>query len=465
VGKQYTVKDSKSGKTVTFEWNGGSPPNQADMARVFATAGLGDDTPPPAPEASFEKNLVESGVKFGSDVVDAVSHPVETAKGIGSLLINVFKANSPDPMDKLEGQTALAPIFDLYEKRYGGWENIKNTAYKDPVGFMADLSTVLGAGGGALRASGKAAGIKGVETAGRAMGVAGGMIDPIAAIPQAGKAIVGMTGAPERMMGKALKLPSSTPMDLAKQVKATALETKATVGSYRTYEKMQTRMSELRDLVDQKIQAGTGAGLTMDADEIVGGLGDLRARVKNSIAPQADLKALDRLEEQFRQAHGKTITVGQAQEIKKRTYRELDKFYDQVNVAQSPIVKEGKAAMARSIKDKIAELVPDVAKLNKEESDLLRLEPFIERSINMKESKNILGVHIPVWYMASQGSGSGVNAGKAGVILTAQKIIDSPYFKSKMAIALDKARKRLGNQSKVIKPLGQFQRTQPEQTE
>ncbi len=38
---KYTVQDTRTGKTVTFEWNGESPPTEADMEQVFTEARVG----------------------------------------------------------------------------------------------------------------------------------------------------------------------------------------------------------------------------------------------------------------------------------------------------------------------------------------------------------------------------------------------------------------------------------------
>lgn len=48
----YTARDSQTGKTVTFKWNGEAPPTDADMGEVFAAAGK---ILPPTPPSSLER--------------------------------------------------------------------------------------------------------------------------------------------------------------------------------------------------------------------------------------------------------------------------------------------------------------------------------------------------------------------------------------------------------------------------
>lgn len=50
----YTVKNSTTGKTVTFNWNGDAPPTDTDMEEVFATANAGTSSQEPPPMAPIE---------------------------------------------------------------------------------------------------------------------------------------------------------------------------------------------------------------------------------------------------------------------------------------------------------------------------------------------------------------------------------------------------------------------------
>ena len=49
MGQRYTVRDTQTGKRVTFQWNGAEPPTEADMTEVFAEARQNLPEAKPAP--------------------------------------------------------------------------------------------------------------------------------------------------------------------------------------------------------------------------------------------------------------------------------------------------------------------------------------------------------------------------------------------------------------------------------
>jgi len=79
----------------------------------------------------FIGNVGKSGANLIGSTVGAVLNPVETVKN----LINLVK----DPQ----------VLIDYYKNRYG--KDLGETLYSDPVGVLADLSTVIGGGAGALK--------------------------------------------------------------------------------------------------------------------------------------------------------------------------------------------------------------------------------------------------------------------------------------------------------------------------
>lgn len=128
------------------------------------------------------KNIPSSAGKLASDIVAPVIHPVETVKSIGqlgaSLAAKVGIGNASPEMANAVGA--------YFADRYGGVDNVLKTLKEDPVGLMADVSTVL-TGGGSLAA--KAPGI--VGKAGRAVSSAGAAIDPIMAAAKSAQAAAG----------------------------------------------------------------------------------------------------------------------------------------------------------------------------------------------------------------------------------------------------------------------------------
>jgi hypothetical protein len=103
-------------------------------------------------------NVPASAKRFATGLYEAVTSPLQTAKGVldigaGALqkvlpadavnFINKFDANPAAATRAVEAANAAG---GLIKDRYGSYENIKRTLAEDPVGAAADLSTLLTGG-------------------------------------------------------------------------------------------------------------------------------------------------------------------------------------------------------------------------------------------------------------------------------------------------------------------------------
>jgi hypothetical protein len=98
-------------------------------------------------------NFGPSAAKFGGDIVDMVTSPVETGESLYNLSLGAAQKLIPDswtggPMGKEKYADAMG---DFFSKRYGGEDEIKRTLATDPVGVLADFSAFLT--GGAMLAA------------------------------------------------------------------------------------------------------------------------------------------------------------------------------------------------------------------------------------------------------------------------------------------------------------------------
>lgn len=122
------------------------------------------------------KNLPSSGAAFARDMVYPIMHPIETingmagmAEGAGRQLIGMAV---PDGY-MTETSPEWEAVKGFYGDRYGDMEKVKKALATDPVGVLADASTVLTGGAGiAARAPGT------VGKIGRIAGQTGRAIDP-----------------------------------------------------------------------------------------------------------------------------------------------------------------------------------------------------------------------------------------------------------------------------------------------
>jgi hypothetical protein len=141
--QRYTTK---SGKVLTF-------PDDATVDEIQAVADAEDGVESGKSVGGFLNNAKDSAINFAKSLnpVESVPAVLRLLKGGVDMAVPGIPTQDELNLTKLPGAMA-----DMAKQRYGGWENIKNTAYTDPVGMLADASTVLGGTGGVLKATGMA---------------------------------------------------------------------------------------------------------------------------------------------------------------------------------------------------------------------------------------------------------------------------------------------------------------------
>lgn len=117
------------------------------------------------PAAAYA-NLPSSAQKFGREIVEMVTSPIQTAKGLVDIgagaiqnilpqgVVDFVNSFSSDPANAERAVAAANAVGGMYKDRYGDYDSIKRTLAEDPVAFAADLSTLLSGGAGAAKAGG-----------------------------------------------------------------------------------------------------------------------------------------------------------------------------------------------------------------------------------------------------------------------------------------------------------------------
>lgn len=111
-------------------------------------------------------NIPGSALQFAKDTVQPILHPIDTAESLGMLAKGVAqKTGLVSGEDAIPAADALGKHF---ADRYGSVDGFKKAIAKDPVGVLADISTVLTLGGSAAARAPGVAGKIGevVKTAG-----------------------------------------------------------------------------------------------------------------------------------------------------------------------------------------------------------------------------------------------------------------------------------------------------------
>jgi hypothetical protein len=144
-----------------FDASAANPFDQFDTKTPPASSGV------PGPRKNYAlsevpsqaiANVPASAKKFAGGLLEAITSPLQTAKsvldlGAGALqkvlpesvinFVNQFDANPAAAARAVEAANAAG---GLIKDRYGSYEGIKRTMAEDPVGAVADLSTLLTGG-------------------------------------------------------------------------------------------------------------------------------------------------------------------------------------------------------------------------------------------------------------------------------------------------------------------------------
>lgn len=139
---------------------------QQQSTQIPQTPATGANTTSQSPSVGgFLGNVVSSGANFAGNLINAVAHPITTGQNLletGAGALQEAGGQTNDNTAKFD------QLKNYFVNRYGGISNLEHTLYTDPVGFAADLSTVLGTGAGVAGLGAKAAELGGLGEVGSA---------------------------------------------------------------------------------------------------------------------------------------------------------------------------------------------------------------------------------------------------------------------------------------------------------
>lgn len=144
---------------------------QPDQPQADGSVRSPYQSPQQTPESpslgGFAKNTLQSGANFIGNLGEAVLHPIQTAQNLGSTALGgIEKLGGQDN----ENTQKFDQLGQFFKERYGGISNIEHSIYTDPIGVLADISAVLGIGGGLANAASKVGEVGGLTEASRVVG-------------------------------------------------------------------------------------------------------------------------------------------------------------------------------------------------------------------------------------------------------------------------------------------------------
>lgn len=125
------------------------------------------------------RNLPSSAYKMGSELVHAVTNPLETASNVMDLGAGLLRNITPDfiskRIDQLDwnpeaakrGSNAADQLAAMYKQKYGTSEGFKQALAYDPASVIADAATLVSPMSGGLKKLGEKTGFQPTAAAGR----------------------------------------------------------------------------------------------------------------------------------------------------------------------------------------------------------------------------------------------------------------------------------------------------------
>jgi hypothetical protein len=202
-------------------------------------------------------------------------------------------------------------------------------------------------------------------------------------------------------------------------------------------EKLSALIEDVNDAIANEI--GSGKGRTINARAVASRVPEVADRFANQVNPEADLAAISASRKEFLRNAPDEIPAADAQAMKQGTYQQLkDKAYGEMQSA----TKETQKALARGIKEELNTQFPELAGLNKRDSNFYNLDGMIEKAVAREGNHQLGGISTP---LAAAGAKAVTNSNKVAAVTSALKaILDNPNIKSRLAIALSRTGVPLG---------------------
>lgn len=197
-------------------------------------------------------------------------------------------------------------------------------------------------------------------------------------------------------------------------------------------------IDDLNSKVGDQIQQA-GPSRQISPAKALANVDELKGRFSEQVNPTSDMNAIDASKQDFIDTLGggpRDLSASEAQAMKTGTYRQLKgRAYGELKSASI----EAQKALARGLKDAIAEAFPEIADANGKLSGALELEPLLDKAVTRISNHNVMGIGAPLAASAAKAAtGSSAIAAATGLI---KHIVGLPAIKSRLAIALYKGSK------------------------
>src|ERR1041385_3096466 len=264
---------------------------------------------------------------------------------------------------------------------------------------------------------------------------------------------------PEQLYQSALKPPPGQDAEQIAKLVQGGLKERIPVDP----EHWETNWQKLNDQVNQIIQMKPGTPI--DPKAIASRLDQLKAEWASGSGDPAFVNTIDKVQKDFESRWRRPLTPVEAQDIKKQIYSEIRKSKQTYYTAdESSIALDAKAELASGLRQELEQRFPELADLNRREGALIDLEKALLRFSAREGNKVTTPYFAPLSASMALGAGAGAyggglhGAGEGAALAAAgfqlvRSAMEDPLVKSKLAFALDAARKSTaGKVAKVVAP-------------
>lgn len=393
------------------------------------------------------QNIPRSTYEYGKGIASSLIHPVETAKAVGKMALGAGEKLVPGEQ---ENEQVFDAVVNHYKTRYGSVDGFKQALAKDPVGIIADISTVLTGSGGAANIIGKASGISKVAQAGSLISKMGATMEPL-------NIAKGIAALPIRLVPEsfpisqyqsAVKFGTTLSQKERDAVTKTAIDAANQImPTSKGMEKLREQIDNLNSIVSEKVSAVSASGKRLNVDDLFKGVEDLVDTMKAaSDEPRMWDKALSAKKKEWQRMLdlGPDRTPEQIQKVKTQIYKELEGYYEKFKA--TPAKVEIRKTIARNAREMIETVIPEIKGLNKREGALIELWDAVETKANRITNRDLIGIGLPVKMGTGSGIGymfGGAEGAAAGTALGfVLGVYDTPQVKAKLAIVTNRLRQK-----------------------
>ena len=414
---------------------------EAYLNTVAGESGVQLGTEPGFEFMTMLKNAGPSLRKNLGDIVTAITNPVETIQGAGSLGLGLASKAGIGGLSDFEPYADA--MGEMIMDRYGSMDAFVNTLETDPAGVLMDFS-------GALGTTGKIAKAGGLTKTGETLSKVGNAIDPINVGANAVSGTIGAAipaSVPEGLYQSAMKPSTRMTPDQNRAQLRTAVE-QGIMPNDSGVRKLNALIGQYGARIDRLIAQATDSGRSVDATVLFDDLAAMESKILEggSIDRFGDLEEIAKVREKLAASlygrkvtdidadtPAKPLTASELQAIKRDAYSRADYITENKQTDLANQANQAVGSSARKAVESVSS--PEVGRLNREFGKLLDLQQPLQRSANRIGNRNLIS--LPQVIGASAGSAGGAPGGLFGLALGS---LITPQNQARAGIGVERMR-------------------------